>query len=401
MGLLKKLQDANPGDDQSDAVMDGHVIDGDFEHIPEVPTPKPAPESASDAEEKEVLDPELDEHLKELGQAIEENDTQRISHIWINQFVPLIAKSPELATLMKDLNEAMEEGDTQRITNVWLHQFIPLLAKNTEPVDEPLLSTTNFPARRPGEDFSEPYNRKLHAKTLGFTAAGTPIAPQSQQPQVQVNQMQAGSGAGETGAQSDILMQALTAPFAITAAAGSLIVNGLKLASDKARGFYVKGRENGHAILGQQLDDAASNIVSMTNSLKQQGMSDLIADMRATGRPAREIFQGMNPGGPHQHFSDRFSTLMKNENFARQYEKLEDALSDFGFKASHYAQMGVELNRDYSDAIESNLEKISASTEGFIFKKDGVIKHLQELARSISESISNMVNNLLGRHKPQ
>lgn len=399
MGLLKKLQKANPDDLNGDGGLDGLVIDGDFVQVPDAsasPTPKPDQAAKAEADKKKVLSSELKDQLKELGQAIEEGDPQQIANVWVHQFVPLLAKSPELAELMKDMREAIEEGDPQRITDIWLHQFIPLLAKNTEPVDEPLLTTTNFPARRPGEHFSEPYNRKLFARTAGVTAAGTPVSPKQQ-----IDQAQPGQGVQAGGGQSNLLTQALSAPFAIMASAGSLVINGLKAAGDKARGFYVKGRENGHSILGQQLDESANNIARMTDSLKQQGMGEIIADMRATGRPAREIFQGMKPGGPHQHFSDRFSSLMKNENFAQQYAKLEDSLSDFGFKASHYAQMGVELNLDHSDAIERNLEKISSATEGFIFKKDGVIKHLQELARSISESISNMINNLLGRHKPQ
>lgn len=399
MGLLKNLQDANPDDHKGDGALDGLVIDGDFVQVPDAsasPTPKPDQATKVKEEKEKVLSKELVEVMKELGGAIEEGDPQRIVNVWLYQFVPLLAKSSELAELMKDMGEAIEEGDPQRITDIWLHQFIPLLAKNTEPVDDPLLTTTNFPARRPGEHFSEPYNRKLFAKMAGVTAAGTPVAPQSQ-----IDQAQPSHGTQAGGGQADLLTQALSAPFAIMATAGSLVINGLKAAGDKARGFYVKGRENGHAILGQQLDESAGNIASMTAALKQRGMGELIADMRATGRPAREIFQGMAPGGPHQHFSDRFSSLMKNESFAQQYAKLEDSLSDFGFKASHYAQMGVELNLDHSDAIERNLEKISTATEGFIFKKDGVIKHLQELARSISERIGEMINNLLGRHKPQ
>ncbi len=400
MGLLKKLQEANPGDQQGEGALDELVIEGDFVQVPEsmsAPTPTLEPELVTKADKEKVLEnAEIADQVKDMGDAIEEGDHQRITHVWINQFVPLLAKSPELAELMKDMGDAIEEGDHQKITDVWLHQFIPLLAKNTEPVDDPLLTTTNFPARRPGEHFSAPYNRKLFSKMSGVSPAGTPVAPQQQQQQTQG--MPTGGGGG---GQSDLLTQVLSAPFAITAAAGSLIINSMKAAGDKVRGFYVKGRENGHAILGQQLDDSASNIARMTDSLKQQGMGEIIADMKATGRPANEIFQGMTPGGPHQHFSDRFSSLMKNESFAQQYAKLEDSLSDFGFKASHYAQMGVELNLDHSDAIERNLEKISASTEGFIFKKDGVIKHLQELARSISESISEMINNLFHRPKPQ
>lgn len=202
-------------------------------------------------------------------------------------------------------------------------------------------------------------------------------------------------------APTDLLTTVLNAPFAITAAASSLVINGLMYAAGKAHGFYVKGRENGHAILGRQLDEAADSIIQLTDSLKQHGMGDLIAEMKATGRPAHEIFQGMSRGGPYQNFNDRFSALMQDQRFASQYAKLEDSIDGFHAKATSYAKTGAELNLDYSDAIERNVEKVSAATEGFMSEKDGVIKHLQELVRSISERISEMLNKMFGRYRPQ
>lgn len=202
--------------------------------------------------------------------------------------------------------------------------------------------------------------------------------------------------------QQDLLSKILNAPFALTAAAGSMIVSGIMFTAGKAHGFYVKGRENGHAILGRQLDDAASNIVKMTDSLKQRGMDKLIGDMKATGRPLREVFDGMKPGGAYQHLGEQFNSLMKDESFANTYAKLERAVGDFGYTASNYAKAGVELDLDYADAIERNVDKISAATEGFIGKgKDGALKHLQEMAQAIGDRINAMLNNLFRRLRPQ
>ncbi len=200
---------------------------------------------------------------------------------------------------------------------------------------------------------------------------------------------------------SDPLSKILSMPFAVTAAAGSLVVNSLRAAGGTAKSFYVKQRVNGHHVLGSQLDQKAAEIQSLANSLKRQGMGDLINHMKSTGRPAREIFSGMAPGGPHQHFSDRFDALMANPGFAEKYAKLESSLHEFGVKAARYAESGVELNVDFSDVIDRNLETIAASTEGFVFKRDGVIEHLQELASQIAERISNLVNNLFQRLSPR
>ncbi|MCM3609134.1 hypothetical protein M4D49_26990 [Cupriavidus pauculus] len=246
----------------------------------------------------------------------------------------------------------------------------------------------------PDAPFTDPFQKPDWAKRPkpGVQSVHQALDPASEQAPVQ----------GQSGGVStDLLSKALTAPFALSAAAGSLVLNSLKAMGDKAKSFYVKNRVNGHAVLAQQLDQKAADIESLTSTLKKQGMGSLIDDMRATGRPAREIFDGMKEGGAHQHFRDRFNTLMGDPLFAETYGRLEGALDDFNFKATRYAQTGIELNLDYSDAIDRNLEKISAATEGFVFNKDGVIKHMQELARQIGERIANLVNNLMGRLAPQ
>lgn len=418
MGLLKKLQESNPDDEASD----GLGAEGDFAPVPEPAsvTPSPAPEPAvqagadetkaeegkKDADKKgdddkaQVLEPEV------VPAEVVKLELMLRGHDWWSDYSDdssvRMAGAESAHKIHEQLKECEAHGYLEDAKKVWDRYApkdypIPNIFVSKQFDHAPDLAP-GLPARRPGQPFSEPYNRHLFNQPFGAAAAAmaqtNSASPQKQQSNPD---MQYAGG----GVQTDLLTKALSAPFAITAAAGSLVLGGLRYAGEKARGFYVKGRENGHAILGRQLDEAAGNIVKMTDSLNQQGMGDLIAEMKGTGRPAREIFDGMKPGGAYQHFGDRFSSLMKNEGFAQQYAKLEDALNDFGFKASHYAQIGVDLNRDYSEVIERNVEKISGATEGFIFKKDGVVKHLQELARSISETINNMINNLLGRHKPQ
>ncbi|OPE43578.1 hypothetical protein APB71_10675, partial [Pseudomonas aeruginosa] len=62
---------------------------------------------------------------------------------------------------------------------------------------------------------------------------------------------------------------------------------------------------------------------------------------------------------------------------------------------------GIDLNLDYSDAVDRNLSKISAATEGFPGMKDGAFKHLQEMAQQIGERIKRLVDRLMGRLAPQ
>jgi len=249
----------------------------------------------------------------------------------------------------------------------------------------------------PDQPFADGYTRpnwtQRPVKGHGMAALDPLLADQ------QAQQQPAAGGAGVGNV--DMLSKVLSAPFALTAAAGSMVMNSLKAIGGKAKSYYAKERINGHAILAAQLDQHASEVNSLTKSLRQQGMDGLIEAMRATGRPAREVCAGMAPGGPYEHLGKRFSELMQDSDFSKKYTRLHEVLDEFNFNASRYAASGVELDLDYSDAIDRNLEAISAATEGFVLEKDGVIKHLQEMAKQIGERISELVNSLLGRMKPQ
>jgi hypothetical protein len=253
----------------------------------------------------------------------------------------------------------------------------------------------------PDEAFADGYKRqnwaqRPTAKPEGMSALDQLLADQNAQ------QVAAQPGGGGAGAGSvDMLSKMLSAPFTLTAAAGSMVVNTLKALGGKAKSMYAKERINGHSILAAQLDQHAKEVASLTKSLRQQGMEDLISAMRDTGRPAREVCAGMGPGGPYEHLGKRFQDLMQDPDFGKKYARLQEVLDEFNFNASRYAASGVELDLDYSDAIDRNLEVISASTEGFVFEKDGVIKHLQEMARQIGERISELVDSLMGRLKPR
>jgi len=250
----------------------------------------------------------------------------------------------------------------------------------------------------PDQPFADGYTRPNWAQRPvqghGMAALDPLLADQ------QAQQLQPAAGGGGMG-NVDMLSKMLSAPFALTAAAGSMVMNSLKAIGGKAKSYYAKERINGHAILAAQLDQHASEVSSLTKSLRQQGMDGLIEAMRATGRPAREVCAGMAPGGPYEHLGKRFSELMQDADFSKKYARLHEVLDEFNFNASRYAASGVELDLDYSDAIDRNLEAISAATEGFVLEKDGVIKHLQEMAKQIGERISELVNSLLGRMKPQ
>lgn len=418
MGFLKKVQDANPeglGDQSSDGL--DFQPEPEPDHVLPVPPPSPHEDTIDERLTDDQPQPANNEHAGDgptettgepevVPAEVVKLELMLRGHDWWADYSDDVSVRMEGARSLGKIQDQLEvcasDGHLEAARKAW-GKYAPkefpvptIFFDKRFDAAAGAAPMSGLPSRRQRvEPFSEPYSRRLVTPSpMVPTPAPTGTGP-SQDKDPDHHQGYGG------GVPTSLLVKALTAPFAITAAAGSLIVNGLKAASNKARGFYVKGRENGHQIMGRQLDEAADSIVKMTETLKSQGMGDIIADMKATGAPARELFAGMAPGGPHQHFSDRFSALMTNEQFAEHYTKLEEALSDFGFKSSHYAKTGIELNRDYSDAIERNVEKISAATEGFIFKKDGAIKHLQELARSISETISNMINNLLGRHKPQ
>jgi hypothetical protein len=109
----------------------------------------------------------------------------------------------------------------------------------------------------------------------------------------------------------------------------------------------------------------------------------------------------MKPGGPYEKFGRRFSSLMEDADFASNYANLQRHMDEFGDLASRYAKAGIDLNLDYSDAVDRNLSKISAATEGFPGTKDGAFKHLQEMAQQIGERIKRLVDRLMGRLAPQ
>ncbi|MDH0342154.1 hypothetical protein [Chromobacterium haemolyticum] len=338
--------------------------------------------------------------------AIDAGYESDVRKLW-NQFAP--KEHNGLAALLESAREALpggggayqfadltpfKEPETQ-LPEAYLNFYDPNKENGPTVIDgEAYVVHDQAVARSATEPFTDPY------KGPAWATRPQPAPASESEAQEQKKKEQATQGQGG-GMSTDLLSKALSAPFAITAAAGSLVVNSLKAMGDKAKSFYVKNRINGHEILGKQLDQKAFEIESLTNTLRQQGMGDLINDMRATGRPAREIFEGMRPGGAHQHFDDRFNSLMKDPEFSANYAKLQSAMDDFSLSAVKYAQNGLDLNLDYSAAIDRNLEKISAASEGFVFKKDGVVKHLQELARQIGEHISNFVNNLMGRMAPR
>lgn len=252
-------------------------------------------------------------------------------------------------------------------------------------------NTIDVDAREiPREPFSDGFRKPEWAKR----AEPTPQAPEST-PQ-QAEQQPAAAGTAVAGG-SDLLSKMLSAPFA----AGSLVLNSLRSAGQQAKSFYVKSKINGHAILGQQLDAKTTEIGALTASLKKAGMGALIDEMRLTGRPAKEIFSNMI-NGEHSGILERFEKLMAKPGFAADFTKLQAALSDFTEKATRYAKSGVDLDVDFSDLLDRNLQKVSEFTEGFFSKKeDGVIENLQEIAQQVADRVAEIANNIMRRFAPQ
>ncbi|MFG9567274.1 hypothetical protein ACEP20_14480 [Pseudomonas aeruginosa] len=242
----------------------------------------------------------------------------------------------------------------------------------------------------PDEAFSQPYQGQEWA-----------TRPEAVRPAPAANSAAPHPEGTPTAGGTDLLSKALSAPFALASAAGSLVLGSLKTMGDQARSFYQKRAVNGHQVLERQLNDHATRIDGLTSRLRQSGMGEFIAELKATGRPANEIFDGMKPGGPYEKFGRRFSSLMEDADFAANYANLQRHMDEFGDLASRYAKAGIDLNLDYSDAVDRNLSKISAATEGFPGMKDGAFKHLQEMAQQIGERIKRLVDRLMGRLAPQ
>ena len=242
----------------------------------------------------------------------------------------------------------------------------------------------------PDEEFSQPYQGQEWA-----------ARPEAVRPAPAANSAALHPEGTPASGGTDLLSKALSAPFALASAAGSLVLGSLKTMGDQARSFYQKRAVNGHQIMERQLNDHATRIDGLTNRLRQSGMGEFIAELKATGRPANEIFDGMKPGGPYEKFGRRFSSLMDDAEFASTYANVQRHMDEFGDLASRYAKAGIDLNLDYSDAVDRNLSKISAATEGFPGMKDGAFKHLQEMAQQIGERIKRLVDRLMGRLAPQ
>lgn len=211
-------------------------------------------------------------------------------------------------------------------------------------------------------------------------------------------EQQAPSAAQVAGGAS-FLSAALSAPFALAAAGGSLALQSLKSAGKSAKSFYTQHRIKGHDVLADQLDHATEGIQHLTDKLRMQGMGDLIDRMKSTGLSQKAFFDGMAKGH-HPEISQQFDALMQKPDFAKDYSDLMGRLDDFSVSATRFAETGVELDQDPGEVLDRNLNKISDATDWFIDKKDGVIKQLRELVQSLAERIGNLINKMMGRMKP-
>ncbi len=368
MGLLKNLQQAN----QADAALEAPEDDEDFVPIPENAA---ASVAAPSGDEKKPVD----------------------ANSPVNDVIDLPAEVAKLETMLRGFDWWYSYSDDSSVRGAGSDQERAIRAQADICKQTGHLEAAEAVWKKYAPEFTPPLSRLLNSGSVVTLDPAKETQPDVAASQTNQTEQTSRAGVG----QSDLLTKILTAPFAITAAAGSLVVHGLRSLGDKAKGYYTKGMENGYAIQERQLDAASNGIVSLTDSLRKSGMESLITDMKATGRPMHEIFQGMEPGGPYQHFSNRFSGLLKDKAFAAQYARLEDALKHFGFLAHDLAQTGVELGRDATETIDRNLETVSQATEGFSFKKNGMVKHLQELVQTISESIRTLIANLTRRLRPQ
>ncbi|MFM0265562.1 hypothetical protein [Paraburkholderia sediminicola] len=245
----------------------------------------------------------------------------------------------------------------------------------------------------PNVAFSDPYKSpnwpKDWPRPLRHDVPDTASAAPAQTPQAP----------GQMGTTS-LLSQAISLPLGMMGGAGSLVANSLKALGGTAKSFYVKNRINGFHVLGGQLEDSAERISTLTGGLRKDGFGDLLDRMKATGRPAKEVFEGMRPGGAYQEFAKQFDGLMANKSFAQRYDELLKEVQSFGLKAGRYANTGMELNEDVSDVIDRTVQRVSEATEGFPSKIGEAFEHLQDVVRDIGERIAKMVSRMLGRLRP-
>lgn len=159
-----------------------------------------------------------------------------------------------------------------------------------------------------------------------------------------------------------------------------------------AKSLFSPRHADGFLVSERQLGATADRIVRLSEELREQGMRGLVERMRSTGRSASEVFAGMGPGGPFEAFGGEFRELLKNPAFARLQASLENELANFRFMAERHARMGVDAGRDYSEAIERNLERIVEATEGMILKKGSSLLHVQDVARAISSWVVSLLS---------
>jgi len=382
MGKLKELQSQGAATDSPNFAgePDDFGLDPELEQA--VPSENvqvkaadapPAPEAPATA--ALVVEPALSGSLYVLRELLQ-------AHQWEHHQSdePGLKSNADLALSMIETKMAMEisAGNERQVMDIW--------------------RTSGAPGGHPG--FVRAMQRSMmgnvtaDAAPQAAPAAPVPDAPDAQQAQQKEPTPPAPAGTGSA------LGALLAAPFTLSAAAGSVVMSGLRAANTQAKSFYAQHRINGHAVLGRQLDERAEHIAALAESLNKQGMGTVIERMRASNIPASKLMDSMKPGGANAEAAGLFETLMGNRQFANNLNSLRAAIGEFGDKATRYAKTGVELNLDHSDAIDRNLDKITAVTDGFIFKEDGAIKQLQELASKIAERVRNLVDRVLGRLSP-
>lgn len=189
------------------------------------------------------------------------------------------------------------------------------------------------------------------------------------------------------------------APFALTAASGSLVINAIKRTGGLVKSRYNAAVIDGHALMGTQLEVSAAKISTIAAGLKSEGMRELMEQMRMFGS-ASEIAKVMGPGQTFSAFGEHFDSLMDKPLFADHYRNLNRAMREFSVLAHAYARVGVDKNLDYSEKLESSLAAVAKATEGVVVKHGNTFKHLQDNVRSLGERVIEMVRKLLGRLVP-
>jgi hypothetical protein len=245
----------------------------------------------------------------------------------------------------------------------------------------------------PNSPFADPYKAPNWPE-------GWPIPPRPTIRKDDASPPQPAPGAPMQPVATDLLSKAVSLPFGLLGGTGSLIAGSLKALSGTAKSFYVRNRINGYHVLGSQLEDSAERISNLAAGLRRDGLGDMLRRMKAEGRPAKEIFDGMRPGGQFEEYANGFANMMADKSFAQRYDELLKEVRAFDQKASRYAKTGMELNEDFSELIDKTVGRVSEATEGFPSKVGEAFEHLQDMVRDIGERIAKMVSRLMNRFSP-